>query len=158
MLSLLGTLALGVVVTPPAEANPGSPPVPTLDWQPCGEDLPGKLCATAMVPLDYDKPRGRTTELALAKMPASNPARASARSSSIRAVRATPGWTWSSPAMATSWRESRRPLRRGRLRSARSGRSDPLHCFDSPEELDAFFAASRSSRTAERQERPYFDQ
>ena len=46
VLSLLGALALGVVVTSPAEASPAGPPVPSLDWQPCAED-PSKLCATA---------------------------------------------------------------------------------------------------------------
>ena len=65
VLSFLGVLALGVAVTPPAQARPGRPPVPTLDWRPCGVDFPGKLCATARVPLDYDEPRGRAIELAL---------------------------------------------------------------------------------------------
>ena len=49
--------------------------MPVLNWQPCGADFPGKLCATATVPLDYDSPRGRTTQLALAKVPASDTAR-----------------------------------------------------------------------------------
>ncbi len=49
------------------------PPVPTLAWAPCeeGETLE---CTTATVPLDYDDPDGATIELALARVPASDPA------------------------------------------------------------------------------------
>ena len=74
-LSALAALSLTGLVAPTAEAAPARPAVPVLDWRPCGDDFPGKLCATATVPLDYDRPRGRTTRLALAKVPASDPAR-----------------------------------------------------------------------------------
>ena len=58
---------------PPAttQAAQVAAPVPTLDWQTCGEDLKPLLCATADVPTDYDDPDGPTTRLALAKLPAS---------------------------------------------------------------------------------------
>ena len=39
---------------------------PTLDWQPCGTAA-NVTCATATVPLDYDKPQGQTIKLHLAK-------------------------------------------------------------------------------------------
>jgi hypothetical protein len=48
--------------------------VPVLDWQPCGPDFPGTECATAEVPLDYDSPTGTTTQIALARIPASDAA------------------------------------------------------------------------------------
>src|SRR5699024_6570432 len=47
-----------------------SPPVPVLNWTPCGAAFPGAECAVATVPLDYDQPRGATTTIALAKIPA----------------------------------------------------------------------------------------
>jgi hypothetical protein len=40
-----------------------------------GEGLEAFQCATAVVPLDYDKPKGRQITLALARLPASDPSR-----------------------------------------------------------------------------------
>ena len=42
---------LFVVLAPAASAHQGAP-VPTLNWQPCGE-APNVTCTTARVPLDY---------------------------------------------------------------------------------------------------------
>jgi pimeloyl-ACP methyl ester carboxylesterase len=44
----------------------------TLDWQDCGE---GFQCATAEVPRDYDRPDGRTLDLAVARLPATDQSR-----------------------------------------------------------------------------------
>src|SRR5262249_51584699 len=66
-----------VVVSMSAQANGVASPavaVPRIDWAPCGEDFPGINCATVKVPLDYDNPRGATTELALARVAASDKA------------------------------------------------------------------------------------
>src|SRR5215213_5052993 len=77
-------LALGVVSAPAAAAEtPGvtsthsvtagnqvRAPVPRIDWLPCGPGLEPFLCATAEVPSDYDLPHGRTTTIALTKLPA----------------------------------------------------------------------------------------
>jgi pimeloyl-ACP methyl ester carboxylesterase len=52
----------------PAQSTAG--PVPDLEWRECGD---GFDCATAEVPLDYDRPRGRTIELALVRDPAADP-------------------------------------------------------------------------------------
>ncbi|GAA2631577.1 alpha/beta hydrolase [Paractinoplanes durhamensis] len=61
-------LALGVAVAP-AAATAG------LQWAACTEAaLAGFDCATREVPLDYDKPRGATTTIALARRPADDPA------------------------------------------------------------------------------------
>lgn len=49
--------------------------VPTLAWAPCGDTEPGLSCAVAVVPLDHDEPTGPTTEIAVAKFPASRPGR-----------------------------------------------------------------------------------
>jgi pimeloyl-ACP methyl ester carboxylesterase len=44
-------------------------PVPHLDWQDCGD---GFQCATARVPMDYDRPHGPSIELPLIRKPASD--------------------------------------------------------------------------------------
>jgi pimeloyl-ACP methyl ester carboxylesterase len=44
-----------------------------LDWAPCGEA--GAQCATAKVPLDYDRPNGRKLRIEVAKSPATDPDR-----------------------------------------------------------------------------------
>ena len=43
---------------------------PTLGWADCGD---GFLCATAEVPLDYNRPRDEQIELAVIKLPATDP-------------------------------------------------------------------------------------
>ena len=47
------------------------PVVPDLHWVDCDDGL---QCATATVPLDYDRPGGRHISLALARVPAGDPA------------------------------------------------------------------------------------
>src|SRR3954471_7790135 len=42
-----------------------------LQWTPCDD---GVQCATATVPLDYDKPAGRQLQLNLVRLPATDPA------------------------------------------------------------------------------------
>ncbi len=49
-----------------------TPPAPQLEWRPCGEGLEAFQCATAKVPLDYDRPGGRTTSIALTRLPATD--------------------------------------------------------------------------------------
>ena len=69
--------ALAVALVPAAGAlglpTPERPPapIPVLDWVDCGD---GFECATAEVPLDHDRPRGDTIELALIRRPAPDPA------------------------------------------------------------------------------------
>jgi hypothetical protein len=55
----------------------GSAAVPQLDWASCGPEpeLQPFQCATAVVPLDYDRPKGRQISLALARLPAGDPSR-----------------------------------------------------------------------------------
>ena len=63
--ALFITLLLGLVAAPSALASP-------LDWSDCDDGLE---CATARVPLDYDKPSGKQISLAVIRRPASEPAR-----------------------------------------------------------------------------------
>ena len=51
----------------PAAGAGQAPPVPELAWEDCDD---GFECATADVPLDHSRPRGRTIELALVRFPA----------------------------------------------------------------------------------------
>ena len=63
------TAALGLAFAGTASA---AVTVPKLDWKDCGD---GVQCATARVPLDYGKPKGRELRLAVARRPAPDPSR-----------------------------------------------------------------------------------
>jgi pimeloyl-ACP methyl ester carboxylesterase len=65
----LTALAIGV---PPAFAA-RTAGVPALIWQPCGTAA-AVQCASARVPLDYDRPGGRKVTLFVARSPATEPA------------------------------------------------------------------------------------
>jgi pimeloyl-ACP methyl ester carboxylesterase len=55
----------------PADRNGvDTPEVPTLDWTDCFEQF---SCASAEVPLDYDRPEGRTIDVGLIRMAAADP-------------------------------------------------------------------------------------
>lgn len=69
VVSLASLLAL-MPFSPEAAATTSAPPVPQLTWTDCGG---GFECATARVPLDYDRPRGKSIELPLIRKPASDP-------------------------------------------------------------------------------------
>ena len=60
------TLAANALTAAPAGATEHAP-VPRLDWRDCDD---GFQCATAKVPLDHSRPRGRTIDLALVRFPA----------------------------------------------------------------------------------------
>lgn len=48
-------------------------PTPELDWFDCSQLAPDSWCATVDLPLDYNRPRGATTEVALLKKKATDP-------------------------------------------------------------------------------------
>jgi pimeloyl-ACP methyl ester carboxylesterase len=83
--ALVVVLAVTLFTVPTAGATSSPPPsgtgsaaVPELDWGSCaaeGEGLEAFQCASAVVPLDYDKPKGKQITLALARLPASDPSR-----------------------------------------------------------------------------------
>lgn len=50
-------------------------PVPEVNWGDCGEDLAQFDCTSVQVPTDYDEPNGATTEIAMTRMPATDPDR-----------------------------------------------------------------------------------
>ena len=71
---ITGTLAL-VLAAMPAWASPSPSSaetrtgIPRLVWRDCGDGLE---CATARVPLDYDRPSGRSIDLSLIRLPATD--------------------------------------------------------------------------------------
>jgi pimeloyl-ACP methyl ester carboxylesterase len=65
-------LACLPAVLPSTAAGRSGPPVPRLEWRACGDRI---QCATARVPLDHDRPHGRTVRLALGRLPAADRAR-----------------------------------------------------------------------------------
>jgi pimeloyl-ACP methyl ester carboxylesterase len=75
--ALVAVLAATLFTVPPVAAQPApvAAAVPRLDWVSCGEGLEAFQCATAVVPLDYDRPKGTQIFLALARLPASDPSR-----------------------------------------------------------------------------------
>jgi pimeloyl-ACP methyl ester carboxylesterase len=64
--------AAGASARPPASGT-GSAAVPKLHWGSCGEGFEAFQCTTAVVPLDYDQPKGKQISLALARLPATDP-------------------------------------------------------------------------------------
>jgi pimeloyl-ACP methyl ester carboxylesterase len=83
--ALVAVLAATLFTVPSAGATSassasgtGAAAVPRLHWGSCaaeGPDLEAFQCATAVVPLDYDRPTGKQITLALARLPASDPSR-----------------------------------------------------------------------------------
>jgi pimeloyl-ACP methyl ester carboxylesterase len=72
---LLAAAVVSVAVAVPMRAAAAPPPasvaVPTLQWAACGGPF---QCATARVPLDYNRPDGTDISLALIRLPAGDPA------------------------------------------------------------------------------------
>jgi pimeloyl-ACP methyl ester carboxylesterase len=129
--------------TAPSASGTGSAAVPRLHWDSCaaeGEGLEAFQCTTAVVPLDYDKPKGRQITLALARLPASDPGR------KLGSLFLNPGGPGGSgidflfgagPFLYSDEVRARFDLvgfdPRGIIRST------PLLCFDSLEEAEAAF-------------------
>jgi pimeloyl-ACP methyl ester carboxylesterase len=122
----------------------GSAAVPRLDWGSCaaeGEGLEAFQCTTAVVPLDYDRPKGRQITLALARLPASDPSR---RIGSLFLNPGGPGGSGvdflfgAGPFLYSDQVRARFDLvgfdPRGIIRST------PLRCFDTLEEAEASLA------------------
>jgi len=71
VLAVVLALAASLLAAPAFAGQPAAAPVPRLRWVACGN---GFQCATVLVPLDYDRPKGAKISLALARLPASDPA------------------------------------------------------------------------------------
>lgn len=137
MRSLLLTAALLVGLAPAALAAEEAQ-TPVLSWQDCQD---GFQCSTAKVPLDHDQPSGAKIDLALIRLPATDPAKrigslfvnfGGPGASGVDRLRARGKWEWLfSPELRSrfdvvSWDQ------RG------VGRSATVRCFDSVDEQQAF--------------------
>src|SRR3712207_2268315 len=83
---VLGVITATLVALVPAAANadergaPGQtePPVLALTWTACGQTAEataaGVECAVADLPMDYDQPQGERVGIAVARVPATDPA------------------------------------------------------------------------------------
>lgn len=84
VLGMVLTAGAATVSAVPAGADDGPPAAldrfyhQQLDWKSCGDralDAAGALCAGVVVPLDYGRPDGRTTTVAISRIAATDPAR-----------------------------------------------------------------------------------
>ena len=128
-------LAVSVLLAAAAAAPAAA--TPAIDWQPCGDDFPGLECATFDVPLDYDQPGGRDDRDRACPRPGGRHGAPNRHAcSSIRAVRAAPasGWSWTGSARSADNLGGRFDVVGFDPRGV--GASDPMHCFDSEDELD----------------------
>ena len=142
-----------------ALANRPSAPVPTLNWTPCAE-FPGSgiECTTAKVPLDYDNPSGATTELVLARVPATDQA------NRIGTIFINPGGPGGSGVdlAVFGFGSSLEQQLQGRFDVVGFdprgiARSSPLQCFDFPGEALAYISSVPIFPYLREQERPFFD-
>jgi pimeloyl-ACP methyl ester carboxylesterase len=135
-----------LVLTTAATAAPGATaPEAGIAWQPCPiETLPTRECGELIVPLDYDEPDGVTIAVAVALVPATDPAER------IGSVITNPGGPGGAGVDGLAIMYSALP----ESIAARFdivgfdprgvGRSTPVRCFDSIAERTAFFDAMPS--------------
>jgi pimeloyl-ACP methyl ester carboxylesterase len=140
-LSLIGVLAIACAAGAAPSAVAAGPAVPSIKWQGCGSDYPVAQCATVKVPLDYDKPSGAKTRLALARIPAT----AKRKLGSVFINPGGPGGSGVSFAI-DGFGEFLHENLGGRFDVVGFdprgiGGSDPIHCFDSEDDLFAFLDA-----------------
>lgn len=156
---LVGTLFACVAIS--AAASPHhtsrSAAIPDLNWTPC-EDRPWIECATANVPLDYDKPRGATTQIALARVAATDQAK------KVGTVFVNPGGPGDSGVnlVMFGYGEYLGGLLDGRFDIVGFdprgiGASTPLYCFDSAASAEAFLADQPTFPYLQSQEKPFFN-
>jgi pimeloyl-ACP methyl ester carboxylesterase len=150
--------ALLVLTVQPAIAdNRDALRVPTLTWTPCPQ-LPDEAeCATASVPLDYDNPNGPKTSIALARARATDPAHR------IGTLFLNPGGP-GGPGLDlvfSGFASYLEQLLGGRFDVVGFdprgvGSSEPLHCFASEDDLNAFFDGLPFFPYEREMQRPFF--
>lgn len=137
MKSILLTAALIMGLAPAALAADEAQ-TPALSWQDCQD---GFQCSTAKVPLDHDQPRGTKIDLALIRLPATDPAKrigslfvnfGGPGASGVDRLRARGKWEW----LFSSELRSRFDVVSWDQRGI--GRSATVRCFDSVEEQQTF--------------------
>ncbi len=156
MKSLLITAAL-VIGLAPAAAAAEDAATPVLTWQDCQD---GFQCSTAKVPLDYDQPSGTKIDLAVIKLPATDPGKrigslfvnfGGPGASGVERLRGRGKWEWLfSPEL-----RSRFDLVSWDPRGI--GRSATVRCFDTVEEQQNYLNAIPVYPDTAAQEAAFYD-
>ncbi|MDJ0763688.1 MAG: alpha/beta hydrolase [Myxococcota bacterium] len=151
--ALIAVLSMGF-----SAAAAEGPKVPSIDWQPCGEAFPTAECAMVEVPLDYDTPHGQQIDLALARIPASNP------EEKIGSLFVNPGGPGGSGVdfVLFGWGDYLSAATGGRFDVVGFdprgiGASTPIRCFESQDEFFDFIYGVPLFPYEEEQKRPFFD-
>ncbi|MCE7010174.1 alpha/beta hydrolase [Kibdelosporangium philippinense] len=156
------TVAAGVLLgssllTVPAAAY-GGPAVPVIAWEGCGPEFPGFDCATVEVPLDYDKPRGATTKLAMARKTATD------KNKRIGTLFMNPGGPGGSGkyfvlGAASSFAKLNERFDLLGFDPRGINESSPVRCFQTVAELRTFFTNEAIGKVPyePEQKRPYVD-
>lgn len=151
-------LSLAAPVSGADEATTADLEAPAISWGSCGPDYPNAECAVVTVPLDYDRPRGPTTYLALARIPAPD------QDHRVGTVFVNPGGPGGSGVgfVLSGFGEFLSANLEGRFDVVGFdprgvGASDPLHCFASEDELFAFFDGVPLFPYRRGQYRPFYE-
>ncbi|GHF19582.1 hydrolase [Amycolatopsis deserti] len=143
-LLVVALVACGLLAAPAtayADTLADAAPTPVLAWSGCGD---GFECATAAVPLDYRRPRGRTIDLAVIKLPAADRARrigtlfvnfGGPGPSGVDRLRARAKWPW----LFSDELRARFDLVAWDSRGAAN--STAVRCFATSEEQQEYFAS-----------------
>jgi pimeloyl-ACP methyl ester carboxylesterase len=127
-------------------------------WRSCAGDQPAFECARVRVPLDYDRPRGRVTKLALARYPAQGPGKPRGT------VFVNPGGPGVSGVemVLGGFGQLLGAALGGRFHVVGFdprgvGSSDPIHCFESEDEIGEFLEGLPAFPYRADQRRPFFE-
>ncbi|QZY28403.1 alpha/beta hydrolase [Nocardioides coralli] len=139
-----------------SESGPVVPTVAPVRWRSCGRGLRPYECATVEVPLDYDRPKGATTEIALARYPATD-------SRPIGSLFVNPGGPGGDGVglVLSGFGEFLGESLGGRFDVVGFdprgvGRSEPLYCFDNEGQLFDFLFSQPIFPYKKKQFRPFF--
>ena len=166
VVACLGALLVSAAVAAnePANTRMNAPatrppvPVPVLNWTPCVGPGIDAECATATVPLDYDDPRGATTQIALARVAATD------QLNRIGTIFLNPGGPGGSGVdlVRSGFGLTLAEQLQGRFDvigfdPRGIAHSSPLQCFDSLDEVFAYIGSTPIFPYLREQERPFFD-
>lgn len=151
---------LAAMAALPALAAPlkiKAPAVPVIDWQPCFDGVEDLQCATVQVPLDYRKPFGAKTDLAVARVLASD------SKNKIGTLFLNPGGPGASGVdlIFNGFGDYLNESLLGRFDIVGwdprgTGESTPVQCWANEDERDAYFGDLPTFPYRAGQEKPYF--
>jgi pimeloyl-ACP methyl ester carboxylesterase len=133
-----GLLVIVILLISPVRAQAATSPairVPTLSWRNCRG---GFQCATARVPLDYDRPQDGTISLALIRLPATDQAHRIGSLFTNPGGPGTPGVVWLRVAAMRLPAAVRARFDIIGFDPRGVGQSSPVRCFDSTAAQQAF--------------------